>query len=483
MKNFFPKWTLVLLLLPIIAVLSVITDSHGWGGDFALYIHQAKALWQGNIHELAALNNFGLEHSSDSYYSPELYPWGWPLLLAPLVAVAGLNYWILKLLIVVIFAGIVISLFLLFSKKAGPVCGLAVAVFIGLNPAYLGFANNLLATFPFLLFVLVSFIQYEKLNEASLIGWRKIIFTAFLFFFASIIRNEGFLLVFAIALSELIKWALQNFQREKLIERTWHLKVAGFYILFHLIYALLLPGGSSSYIKFSNLVSKETIYGNLYFYFDHLDYFFGSFLTNSFTSVTLLFVMIGLFKQRYKDMAIVIYFLLLLTTIIVFPIHEVRFLYNIVPFCFYFLFHGLQSIDFTLKLFRQKLSSSQLMISGIVLLLFVDLFFFINKNTMQANVTDGPAMEEAKQIFDFVNTKTKKDDVIVFFKPRVMSLYTKHRSCMIYDSLESLRKTGNYVILHKQKGDYNQISSIINHPPDWLYQEMENKYFIIYKIN
>ena len=36
----------------------MISNSHNWGGDFALYIHQFKGILKGNVTEVAALNAF-----------------------------------------------------------------------------------------------------------------------------------------------------------------------------------------------------------------------------------------------------------------------------------------------------------------------------------------------------------------------------------------------------------------------------------------
>ena len=72
-----------------------LTTGHDWGGDFALYLNQAQALNQGELSALYQSNHFTVE-KSDRLIGPYLYPMGYPLLLSPVIALIGLNFYWLK---------------------------------------------------------------------------------------------------------------------------------------------------------------------------------------------------------------------------------------------------------------------------------------------------------------------------------------------------------------------------------------------------
>ena len=61
---------------------------HTTGDDWALYVRMAKSLFEGNISDVISDNRFLFDHSTA--VTPPIYPWGWPLLLAPFVILFGI---------------------------------------------------------------------------------------------------------------------------------------------------------------------------------------------------------------------------------------------------------------------------------------------------------------------------------------------------------------------------------------------------------
>src|SRR5699024_8045435 len=98
-------------------------------------------------------------------------------------------------------------------------------------------------------------------------------------------------------------------------------------------------------------------------------------------------------------------------------------------------------------------------------------------------ITDGPQQPESQAMFDYLNQHTQPDDVIVFFKPRVMHLYTGRRS-LIIEYMAKMEK-GDYYVMHKYKGNYNQqllYESEMN-SYQFLNPVFENARFKVFKIN
>ena len=95
------KKELFLILISVIFCLGVIDDNHNWGGDFALYIEQARALVEGTTKALWEENRWAMTPIPD--YGPDLAPIGFPLLLAPVYAVFGLNFIAFKVYLALFF--------------------------------------------------------------------------------------------------------------------------------------------------------------------------------------------------------------------------------------------------------------------------------------------------------------------------------------------------------------------------------------------
>ena len=75
---------LIILLSGVLGYFSI-NNGHPWSGDFALYIRQAESLLAGSTDELLAFNRYAMENSvyPEPPIGPNLYPWGFPLLLSP----------------------------------------------------------------------------------------------------------------------------------------------------------------------------------------------------------------------------------------------------------------------------------------------------------------------------------------------------------------------------------------------------------------
>src|SRR5687767_3820760 len=92
----------VLLTLGLIVLVSgvisfsLLTRGHIWGDDFASYIMQSKSILDGRMGEFLERNTFTVNESSYPP-GPAAYPWGFPLLLAPVYAIFGMSALAFKL--------------------------------------------------------------------------------------------------------------------------------------------------------------------------------------------------------------------------------------------------------------------------------------------------------------------------------------------------------------------------------------------------
>lgn len=88
---------MLLLCGTLWGAVQLIVSGHIFNGDFALYIRQAQSIQYGDMQQVFSDMQEMIAHSTYQRYSPILYPWGYPLLLFPCVALFGINYFAFKI--------------------------------------------------------------------------------------------------------------------------------------------------------------------------------------------------------------------------------------------------------------------------------------------------------------------------------------------------------------------------------------------------
>ena len=166
--------------------------------------------------------------------------------------------------------------------------------------------------------------------------------------------------------------------------------------------------------------------------------------------------------------------------LLIWPYHESRYVYMIIPFYYYFLVVSLSKLNIQISKIKTSFATVFLIIQ--LSFLGIDYYNTIIPQVWHQIVNDGPETPEAQDMFSFVRGKTKKEDVIVFFKPRAMTLYTNRKSLIVHLDMNKIKSKGNYLVLHKDFGEYHQMLSLSSNPPEWLELQFENSKFLIYKV-
>lgn len=245
------SYALPLALVSFISVICMINhfSGHDWGDDFALYLRQAKALAIGNVGEVISDNRFTVENSGWSTFSPVAYPWGWPLLIAPLYALFGINYEVLKIVEVVAFCLFLLTFFSLVRRRAGYLAATLLVLLIGLSPIYIAGTDSVLSDMPYLSFVGVSLWWMDRCRRQGLDGGvsrRQLVIMGLLVAYSFNVRREGIILLCAFAalhLSMLVGPAMRRRSVKLLGEQDWR-KASIPYVTFGLAvvtFHLLLP--------------------------------------------------------------------------------------------------------------------------------------------------------------------------------------------------------------------------------------------------
>jgi len=126
-------------------------SGHNWGGDFALYIEQAR-----NIAEGRSYDQVKYVWGALNQVSPPTYPVGLPLLLAPIVGHYGLALGPMFMLMSVLLIGYFAASFFYFRQRFSAPVSAALTLVIALNPFINAYKNAVLSDLPFAALALVS---------------------------------------------------------------------------------------------------------------------------------------------------------------------------------------------------------------------------------------------------------------------------------------------------------------------------------------
>ena len=140
-------------LLGIIALFHVLTirNGQGWGDDWAQYVAHAKNLAEGKPYD-----ETGYIYNEAARYAPRIYPPGFPLLLAPIYALRGLDLEALKIPVIVSLIGTLIMFAALATRWDGAASALIATALAGFHPFFRDFKNHILSDLPFAFLLLIA---------------------------------------------------------------------------------------------------------------------------------------------------------------------------------------------------------------------------------------------------------------------------------------------------------------------------------------
>ncbi|MCB9224901.1 MAG: hypothetical protein R2780_02055 [Crocinitomicaceae bacterium] len=441
----------IILLVSAYLITTVVKDGHNmWAGDFALYVNQAKHLSDGNLQEAYEINKYSMENSIKEI-GPYLYPNGFPILLAPIYQLFGLDFLKMKYLCAFFFLLSIPVLYKVFKSNFNSIIyAFIIIILIAFNPHFIIFCDMILSDLPFFFLVILSF--YLMTLKNSVINQ---VFLASSIFYAYFTRDIGIVL-----LPTLLAYQIMN--KEKYTSRKWIKYIP--YALFVSAYAiikLIFPSGGANHLEmFFSGITIDRIFGNFEYYMLLLSdvFFFGS-LDFVLGLALMLFTIFGAvisFKQyAYFIVFIVLYFAVLL----VWPsVQGVRFLFPLLPL---FVFFGLKGIQFLIEKIKVKPIIAYGFMCIYLLVFSVNSFGQINEYAkLNTNEVDIP---ETREVYEYLSSEIPSDATIGFIKPRVLWLFTDVK-CIDTDLDHFDNSVADFLLLHNgsDTGNY-QIEKQFKH--------------------
>jgi len=464
-KEYFPVFLVV--LVTFLYYFFTIRDGHSWDGDFSLYISHAKNIATG----IAYTSTGYIYNPQYPGLGPQTYPPVFPLMLAPIYKLYGIDLHAMKILGIISFSVFLLFFYFYCTKTLGSrFLQLFVVLMVAISPWFWEQKNLVLSDIPFMLFVYITFYLFYSVDNQK--NNKKIILLAIAIGFSCYLaygtRSIGALLIVSFIAHDLIK--------ARIITRPVIIATAVFSILFFNQNFVSNTHTDLSYIrgldlkmsldntdnnKFSKSISDKTsnntstsssefsainyigrkIAKNVSLHFVQYATIMRGYWKNGFSrilqgimgSIVLLFLLVGYFfllRKKFKtgeifivELFAIIYIIALL---IVPQYHGKRYLLPIIPLYLLYFVYGLD-----ISLNKKSISIRNYTYALIITLVTVSYIGYLSIHNF-TKFENGVEKKESVELFNFVRKHTPHDSVFIFRKPRVLALYTDRRSSAYY---------------------------------------------------
>ena len=481
----------VILGLSAVLGLLLLTKGQDWGDDFAAYIMQAQSIVKGNEQSFIERNAFTI-NSTDFILGPVAYPWGYPLILASVYVVIGLNLIALKLPVLVFFIVFLFVLVRFYRKRLSSMESLLLVGVFAFHPQFLGFLDEILSDVPYLFFSLLALLvmdaYFTNRNQArKSIGHN--LFPAVIgavVFAASFVRTTGLILLptfLAIQSFEIWKLRRESLPRNRII-RDSLIFCLSFGVL-GLASILIFPGGQESYLAELGSPTLEPIRTNSIYYFGLFGHFLDPLIYwQVIYWILLIFGFLGIWATHRREPVSLVYFGLSILVFLFWPPEQgVRFIFPLLPLFVYFSFTGMKAA--VLRITAQYRKAVTALIYAFWSILLIACLFnsviLAYANLQNDRNLSGPFDSYSTAAYQFIINNTSANDVVIFFKPRAMRLMT-NRDSLAIDNCRQLHNKSGYIVIDKIVETRRQVSEeAIPQCNLKIKQVFENPAFIIYR--
>lgn len=465
-------------------------EGHDWGDDFALYIRQAQGLIEGRPGEIVSDNRFALDNSSWSTFSPESYPWGWSILLAPVVWIAGVDYATLKLLGVALWCAALVFWYLVVRERAGSATAWVLMATLGFSWPFVVWTNSVVSDIPYLAFAFATLWWLDHCRRRGV--WTSgsvlpLVALGLLLSFTFNVRREGLALVAATsvvaALHLLAAWREPTatpahggtvagtrgrlpWQRAITPLVTFVVASAVFQLVLPSVVAPRYPGSGLSNIPdrlewYRDIAAQQL---GLFGPYDDSPTILGS----SVLALVVLGVVVGLalvggvvrsIQQPVTDLPLAVFALAHAFVIGIAPFQEGRYLFPVVPVLVYFAVMAPRAL-LAVGTRHHTPSPGQRRAAMVPVLVLVGLLgaaglvetwrWGTTATTLRdaGQVQNGPTDPFALEMFVAVEGITDDADVVAFFRARAMTMVTDRRAIQS-SNIETIIRNANWYAMER----------------------------------
>ena len=397
---------MLLLCGTLWGAVQLIVSGHIFNGDFALYIRQAQSIQYGDMQQVFSDMQEMIAHSTYQRYSPILYPWGYPLLLFPCVALFGINYFAFKIVGVICLVGAFIFLYYhpILSKERFRMSVLLVLALLTGNIFYWGYVNSVSSELPFFCFLMFSFWTMNKLYVLKEQTEKRTILyigLGILLFFTAQIRTEGYFLFISLIV---LQW------KNRLLGWRFFLPYASALCIWF-VFTLVFPSGYTEHFEHFKVVTLTNLLHNIQTFYEYP----AQILYIPFSLFNLFFwvnCLLGLYISSRKLTAESVYLVSTIMLLICWPYDVIRYWLSLFPLCFIFFIQGFR---FMCMVWGKKAGKWVLYpIIGILICSVWKVSIKYATSPIQIYTTINPNVEgeSAQEMYAFLRTNTAQEDWI-----------------------------------------------------------------------
>lgn len=442
-----------LSILVVTLAIGVQRTGHTWGDDFALYLRQAKSLVDGNVGQVIADNHFNVDNAAKPGFSPYVYPWGFPLLLAPVYRVFGRDYAAFKLVEVASLVAFLWGFHAVIRRRMDRWVAFATVAFVGTTFAYLVHTDKVVSELPYMAAATLTLWWLDRIRrgrplDAATRG--QLVALGLLAMLVFNIRREGVALVAAIGVAQLLDLRGRWRTADRRAVATPYVAFAGGVVLLQ----LLLPSALAPEYAGSGLGQTwKKLDGAFQLAFARqvgFDQLAGIGLLLA-VLLAVAGIAVRLWRAPAEDAPLAVFAIGSMVIVGMIPAVADRYLLAITPFAVYFAAQAVAAIPLPRRL-APLLATALLAIGSLAHLATVRVEIRDAQAFDDAGfVVDGPETASSQAAFAAIRTYTHQDDVVAFFKVRALTYYTDRRGVQSSD-LEILRQRSDYFMMRRNTG-------------------------------
>lgn len=410
---------LAVVLVIMVAFLQIVTlrEGHLWGGDFALFLLHARNIVDGIPYAATG-------YIPSPFYGPPTYPPGFPLMIAPLYALFGLDIEVMKWLIVVSYAGALWFVYRLLAMEGGPRVALIVIGVLGVNPWFWDFKDELVSDIPFFMFTAMALLVARLAYDLRAPLWGRLgigVLLAILIYLAYATRSIGLTLIPAV-----VAYFIMTRQPRFALAATTVL-VFGFLFVLH----ERLMDSTGGYWNYFSL-DPQIIAGNLLMAVKMFSGWFlheeiSPFVRAAVYGPVALLAVTGLIAALRRPGILEWFAAFYMLPILMFdPFLLDRYLIPLVPLFVFYTAGGVLSVS--------RHVSPRLSRYGTVALLLLMIGFYVDAymRLPLVEIPQGVTSADTRGLVGFVTENTPPDAVFVVFRPRTFALLTDRAAVGYY---------------------------------------------------
>lgn len=469
------EWVLdnahLLALSVFVAVVAISLHRRGisWGDDWALYLRQGESLYEGNIGQVIGDNHFNVDNAARPGFSPYVYPWGFPILMSPMLRMFGQDWAVLKLVGVAALVVFVWAFYAVVRARADRWLAFAVVATVATSLTYLQHTALILSELPYMASAAIALWYLDRVRrdgplQAATRG--QLIAIGLLAVWVFNVRREGIAMIAAVVAAGLFDlWPERRhvgdvWRRAGTPLVTFVLGVIGFQLV---LPSALIPqyddsGLHQTWKKFTG-VWRDDFAAQLDFpaLSGHGD-LRAALLWGIFV-LAIVGLVVRLWNAPRDDIPVAVFAVGSLLVVGMIPAVSERYLMPITPFAVYFAAQAIASIPLPRR------AGVWIAIAALGLLTVNHLTRVPNEIDAaqtfndQGRVLDGPASPGVEPALDAVRTYTHQDDVVAFFKVRLLTYLTGRRGVQASDTPSVLYERSDYYLMRRDgQGARPQIS-------------------------